>query len=211
MSCYSVTDSQNRRRKTSKFAIIALKKNLERSAREAFAQPYRKGKQRRHTTNVSVRIGLASHQKQPFVERLSGFSSTRPIPSTVRTDEPLQMTLLVGSVTPSSACIVSALQTLTNDARLIGDNIHMLRMGLRDIKQPFYMARMMVSDEIKSRVKMTQASSTTGVVRMAGKFQTSRKHVCIPTMSSISIEYSASSDRRRSKAATLYRTYCQMR
>ncbi|CBJ27259.1 flagellar associated protein [Ectocarpus siliculosus] len=47
-------------------------------------------------------------------------------------------------------------KTFTNDARLIGDNIHMLRMGLRDIKQPFYMARMMVSDEIKSRVKMTQ-------------------------------------------------------
>lgn len=47
-------------------------------------------------------------------------------------------------------------KTFTNDARLIGDSIHMLRMGLRDIKQPFYLARMMVSDEIKSRTKMTQ-------------------------------------------------------
>ncbi|CAB1121297.1 unnamed protein product [Ectocarpus sp. CCAP 1310/34] len=54
-------------------------------------------------------------------------------------------------------------KTFTNDARLIGDNIHMLRMGLRDIKQPFYMARMMVSDEIKSRVKMTQANELTFV------------------------------------------------
>eukprot|EP00903_Cladosiphon_okamuranus_P005365 g5358.t2 len=47
-------------------------------------------------------------------------------------------------------------KTFTNDARLVGDRIHMLRMGLRDIKQPFYLARMMVSDEIKSRTKMTQ-------------------------------------------------------
>lgn len=50
-------------------------------------------------------------------------------------------------------------QTFTNDARLIGDSIHMLRMGLRDIKQPFYLARMMVSDEIKSRSKMTQVNT----------------------------------------------------
>lgn len=50
-------------------------------------------------------------------------------------------------------------QTFTNDSRLVGDSIHMLRMGLRDIKQPFYLARMLVSDEIKSRTKMTQVST----------------------------------------------------
>lgn len=48
------------------------------------------------------------------------------------------------------------MQTFTNDARLVGDNIHMLRMGLRDIKQPFYLARMIVSDEVKSRTKLVQ-------------------------------------------------------
>ncbi|CAM9275025.1 unnamed protein product [Scytosiphon promiscuus] len=47
-------------------------------------------------------------------------------------------------------------KTFTIDARLVGDSVHMLRMGLRDIKQPFYLARMMVSDEIKSRTKLTQ-------------------------------------------------------
>lgn len=55
--------------------------------------------------------------------------------------------------------IVLSAQTFTNDSRLVGDNIHMLRMGLRDIKQPFYLARMMFSDEIKSRTKMTQVSA----------------------------------------------------
>lgn len=43
-----------------------------------------------------------------------------------------------------------------SDARLIGDNVHMLRMGIREMKEPFYLARMLVSDEVKSRTKMTQ-------------------------------------------------------
>lgn len=49
-------------------------------------------------------------------------------------------------------------QTFTIDARLIGDNGRMLRMGLREAKQPFYLARMMVSDEVKSRTKLMQVS-----------------------------------------------------
>lgn len=50
-------------------------------------------------------------------------------------------------------------QTFSNDARLVGDNIHMLRMGLREMKQPFYLSRTIVSDEIKSRMKMTQVNT----------------------------------------------------
>lgn len=53
-------------------------------------------------------------------------------------------------------------QTFTSDARLIGDNGRMLRMGLREAKQPFYLARMMVSDEIKSRTKLMQVNSERG-------------------------------------------------
>lgn len=52
----------------------------------------------------------------------------------------------------------SRLQTFASDARLIGDNVHMLRMGIREMKEPFYLARMLVSDEVKSRTKMTQVT-----------------------------------------------------
>lgn len=55
------------------------------------------------------------------------------------------------------------LQTFTIDARLIGDNGRMLRMGLREAKQPFYLARMMVSDEVKSRTKLMQVRLSYGV------------------------------------------------
>lgn len=44
------------------------------------------------------------------------------------------------------------------DARLIGDNGHVLRLALRDSKLPFYRARMMCSDEIKNRTKMMQVT-----------------------------------------------------
>lgn len=59
-------------------------------------------------------------------------------------------------------CLFFNSQTFTTDARLIGDNGRILRMGLREAKQPFYLARMMVGDEIKSRTKLTQVSFSEG-------------------------------------------------
>lgn len=47
-------------------------------------------------------------------------------------------------------------QAFTSDAGLIGDNGQMLRVGFRESKLPFYRARMMLSDEVKSRTKLMQ-------------------------------------------------------
>lgn len=50
------------------------------------------------------------------------------------------------------ACFRPA-QILTSEARLIGDQDHMLRLGFRESKLPFYRARMIFSDEMKSHSK----------------------------------------------------------
>lgn len=68
------------------------------------------------------------------------------------------------------------MQTFTNDARLIGDNVHMLRMGLREMKQPFYLARTIFSDEVKSRTKLTQVQLSAN----RGVWEESPSTMCAP-------------------------------